>query len=116
MDVVVTGAGGFIGGHLVASLLAQGKSVRGVDVKPLDEWHQLHPEAESIRGDVSLLEDARAAVKVFMHAFVQFAVEDRERGALLFHRPVPGFEPSSASYEDAQAVLAHAVALLRSRS
>jgi hypothetical protein len=47
-----------------------------------------------------------------MHAFVEFAVEDRERGALLFHRPIPGFEPSAASYEHAQAVLARAVAVL----
>ena len=62
MDVVVTGAGGFIGGHLVASLLSQGKSVRGVDVKPLDEWCQLHPQAENAQRDVSLLEHARAAV------------------------------------------------------
>ncbi|MGH8961039.1 MAG: NAD-dependent epimerase/dehydratase family protein, partial [Jatrophihabitantaceae bacterium] len=61
MDVLVTGAGGFIGGHLVASLLEQGRSVRGVDVKPLAEWHQVHPEAENVRGDVSLLETARAA-------------------------------------------------------
>jgi GDP-D-mannose 3', 5'-epimerase len=62
VDAVVTGAGGFIGGHLVASLLAQGKTVRAVDVKPLDEWCQLHPDAESVRGDVSLLPDARTAV------------------------------------------------------
>jgi GDP-D-mannose 3', 5'-epimerase len=62
VDVLVTGAGGFIGGHLVASLLEQGKSVRGVDVKPLDQWHQVHSGAENIRGDVSLLETARAAV------------------------------------------------------
>jgi nucleoside-diphosphate-sugar epimerase len=62
VDVLVTGAGGFIGGHLVASLLQQGRSVRGVDVKPLDQWHQVHDGAENIRGDVSLLETARAAV------------------------------------------------------
>ncbi|MCU1656189.1 MAG: epimerase [Pseudonocardiales bacterium] len=62
VDAVVTGAGGFIGGHLVASLLSQGKSVRGVDVKPLSEWCQLHPGAESAQRDVSLLEDARASV------------------------------------------------------
>ena len=61
VDAVVTGAGGFIGGHLVGSLLGQGKTVRGVDVKPLDEWSQLHPDAQ-IQGDVSLLEDARAAM------------------------------------------------------
>ena len=62
VDAVVTGAGGFIGGHLVRALLAEGKSVRGVDVKPLDEWHQVHENAESIIGDVSLLAEARRAV------------------------------------------------------
>jgi len=62
VDAVVTGAGGFIGGHLVASLLAEGKTVRGIDIKPLSEWCQLHPEVENVQGDVSLLETARAAV------------------------------------------------------
>ncbi len=62
VDAVVTGAGGFIGGFLVRSLLGQGKSVRGVDVKPFSEWCQLHPDAENVQGDVSLLEQARAAV------------------------------------------------------
>jgi GDP-D-mannose 3', 5'-epimerase len=39
--VVVCGAGGFIGGHLVKSLLNNGANViRAVDVKPLDEWYQ----------------------------------------------------------------------------
>jgi GDP-D-mannose 3',5'-epimerase len=38
--VVVTGAGGFIGGHLVADLVRQGYTrVRAVDVKPFDEWY-----------------------------------------------------------------------------
>jgi nucleoside-diphosphate-sugar epimerase len=62
VDAVVTGAGGFIGGHLVGALLAEGKSVRGVDIKPFDEWYQVHPDAESRQGDVSLLETARASV------------------------------------------------------
>jgi GDP-D-mannose 3',5'-epimerase len=62
VDAVVTGAGGFIGGHLVASLLAQGKTVRGVDVKPMAEWCQEHPDAQNLVGDVSLLADARTAV------------------------------------------------------
>ena len=36
--VVVTGAGGFIGGHLVKVLQARGhKKIRAVDVKPLAE-------------------------------------------------------------------------------
>jgi nucleoside-diphosphate-sugar epimerase len=59
---VVTGAGGFIGGHLVKKLLQEGKSVRGVDVKPFDEWYQVHDDAENTQGDVSLLETARSAV------------------------------------------------------
>lgn len=62
MDAVVTGAGGFIGGHLVGALLAEGKSVRGVDIKPLGEWCQLHPDVDNVQGDVSLLSTARAAV------------------------------------------------------
>ncbi len=50
--IVVCGGGGFIGGHLVADLLRQGASVRSVDVKPLDEWYQLFPEAENLHLDL----------------------------------------------------------------
>jgi GDP-D-mannose 3', 5'-epimerase len=51
--VVVTGAGGFIGGWLVRRLLAQGfRKVRAVDLKPREEWFQLLPEADSIVGDL----------------------------------------------------------------
>jgi nucleoside-diphosphate-sugar epimerase len=48
--IVVCGAGGFIGGHLVADLLRQGhRRIRAVDIKPLDEWYQLFPQVENLR-------------------------------------------------------------------
>jgi GDP-D-mannose 3',5'-epimerase len=46
--VTVAGAGGFIGGHLVADLLRQGYGrVRAIDVKPLGEWFQLSSEVDN---------------------------------------------------------------------
>jgi GDP-D-mannose 3',5'-epimerase len=58
MTVLVTGAGGFIGGHLVADLLASGKEVRAVDVKPQDEWYQTHADAENVVADCADPADA----------------------------------------------------------
>ena len=54
VNAVVTGAGGFIGGHLTRALLAEGKRVRAVDRKPLHQWYQVHDGAENVVGDVSL--------------------------------------------------------------
>lgn len=45
MRVVCTGAGGFIGGHLVASLLQQGHEVVAADIKQENEWYQVHQGA-----------------------------------------------------------------------
>jgi len=40
---LVAGAGGFIGGHLVNRLVADGDDVTCVDVKSRSEWHQRNP-------------------------------------------------------------------------
>lgn len=46
--ILVTGAGGFIGGHLVARLLADGhRHIRAVDIKPLNEWYQVFDAVEN---------------------------------------------------------------------
>jgi len=52
MKVLVTGAGGFIGGHLVSMLLQQGHYVRAVDIKPQWQWYQQFPEADNITLDL----------------------------------------------------------------
>lgn len=50
---VVCGAGGFIGGHLVKDLLANGVDVvRAVDIKPLDEWYQVSEGVENLSLDL----------------------------------------------------------------
>ena len=62
---------------------------------------------------LTLPRSPRAAVKAFMRAFAGFALEDTARYLLLFQRPVPGFEPSAASYAYAQKVLDRAMDVLR---
>jgi len=51
--IVIAGGGGFIGGHLAAYFLSQGFRVRAADIKPLDEWYQVHPKAENHAGPVT---------------------------------------------------------------
>ena len=52
-SVLVTGAGGFIGGHLVARLREQGvENIRGVDRVPLGEWHQRFDDVDSRCADL----------------------------------------------------------------
>ena len=51
---VITGAGGFIGGHLVKYLQAKGYSeIIAADIKPLNQWYQVHEGVENISTDVS---------------------------------------------------------------
>jgi GDP-D-mannose 3',5'-epimerase len=56
--IVVAGAGGFIGGHLVATLRSQGhKHIRAVDVKPLNEWYQRFDDVDNLQLDLNLREN-----------------------------------------------------------
>jgi nucleoside-diphosphate-sugar epimerase len=60
--VVVTGAGGFIGGSLVSALRSHGyKKIRAVDVKPFDEWYQRFDDVENLRLDLNLQENCETA-------------------------------------------------------
>ena len=72
--VVVAGGGGFIGGHLVGALLAQGHRVRAVDRKPTRDWHQVHADAENVVADLTRIEACMTACKG-MQACYQLAAD-----------------------------------------
>jgi len=68
--IVVTGAGGFIGGSLVKYFRDEGFTrIRAVDKKALPDWYQIIPQAESLCFDVSNEENSRrvceGAVEVY---------------------------------------------------
>ncbi|HEY7072453.1 MAG TPA: NAD-dependent epimerase/dehydratase family protein [Acidimicrobiales bacterium] len=61
--VLVTGAGGFIGGHLVRRLRDEGVGhIRAVDCKPKEEWHQVFDDVENLHANLELIDACRDAV------------------------------------------------------
>jgi GDP-D-mannose 3', 5'-epimerase len=73
--VVVCGAGGFIGGHLVKHLLARGVHViRAVDIKPLEDWFQRVDGVENISLDLKKIHNCVTATKGAEHVY-QLAAE-----------------------------------------
>jgi GDP-D-mannose 3',5'-epimerase len=61
---VVCGAGGFIGGHLVKSLIANGvRVIRAVDVKPVSEWYQVSEGVENLTLDLKDKESCLTAAE-----------------------------------------------------
>ena len=61
---VVTGAGGFIGGHLVSALRKKKNHIiRAVDIKPLNEWYQEFPDTENLVLDLRDKENCMQAVR-----------------------------------------------------
>jgi GDP-D-mannose 3', 5'-epimerase len=68
--VVVTGGGGFIGGHLVAELRRRGfERVRSVDIKPFERWYQIFDEAENVQLDLRDRAACDEAVDGAKHVF-----------------------------------------------
>jgi GDP-D-mannose 3',5'-epimerase len=61
--VLVAGAGGFIGGHLVRDLREQGHELRAVDIKPLEDWYQRFDDVENLQLDLELRDACFHAVE-----------------------------------------------------
>jgi nucleoside-diphosphate-sugar epimerase len=62
--ILVTGGGGFIGGHLVKYLKKQGyNNIRAVDTKPFDQWKQLDQETENLQLDLRQKQNCFKATK-----------------------------------------------------
>jgi AcrR family transcriptional regulator len=67
---------------------------------------------DRLRG-LDLPSDPRLALKAFMASFIDFALEDPARCALLLQRPIPGFEPSTEAYRHAEEVMGEVLGVLR---
>jgi GDP-D-mannose 3',5'-epimerase len=62
--ILVTGAGGFIGGALISVLRQQGcRDLRGVDVKPFDQWYQRFEDVENLSLDLNLKDNCERAAE-----------------------------------------------------
>lgn len=71
--IVVCGAGGFIGGHLISDLRRQGyTNMRGVDIKPYSDWYQIFPDVDNLSLDLkdkgSCFKALQGASYIFNHA------------------------------------------------
>lgn len=68
--VLVCGAGGFIGGHLIKDLLDRGtQDIRAVDIKPIDQWHQLFADVENLSLDLSDRKNCLRATRDATHIY-----------------------------------------------
>jgi GDP-D-mannose 3', 5'-epimerase len=62
--ITVTGAGGFIGGALVADLRRRGSSaIRAVDIKPFERWYQRFDDVENLCLDLNLTENCETVTR-----------------------------------------------------
>jgi len=62
LKIAIAGAGGFIGGWLARTLISEGHELLCSDIKPLEDWYQVHPESINVQSDLSLRESCKDLV------------------------------------------------------
>jgi GDP-D-mannose 3',5'-epimerase len=68
--ILIGGAGGFIGGWLVRYLQDNSYTqLRAIDIKPLDDWHQVIEGVDNQVADLRSLETCRDAVRGIAHVY-----------------------------------------------
>ncbi|MDQ3378764.1 MAG: NAD-dependent epimerase/dehydratase family protein [Actinomycetota bacterium] len=68
--ILISGAGGFIGGWLVRYLSENGfTELRAVDIKPLADWYQVLPDVDNRVSDLRSLEACEDSVRGVAHVF-----------------------------------------------
>jgi nucleoside-diphosphate-sugar epimerase len=84
--ILVTGAGGFIGGHLVRRLRQRGHTrIRAVDAKPLESWHQLDAQADNRQADLRARTACEDVMDGIDHVF-NFAADMGGMGYIETHK------------------------------
>ncbi len=63
MKILVAGAGGFIGGHLVKSLLDEGHELVCADIKPIEYWFQAFEQCQNYSLDLKEYENCLKITK-----------------------------------------------------
>jgi len=85
--VLVTGAGGFIGGHAVKRLVAEGRDVVAVDIKSQDAWYQV--QCDALNFDLCDLRDPYATASLSGRGYDEiynFAADMGGMGFIAAHR------------------------------
>jgi nucleoside-diphosphate-sugar epimerase len=84
--IVVAGAGGFIGGALIADLQRRGfLNLRAVDAKPIGQWHQRPAAVDYVQGDLRLLDTCMRATDGAKVVF-NLAADMGGMGFIEYHR------------------------------